>query len=83
MTDVFDESVGIDDEKPHVNWAPTLQQIAEFAAIVRSEWTDSQHVSRMRVDLRPQVSGADRICSDVSSADYFEHLANNERNSQR
>lgn len=52
---------------------PTPREIFERCLEIQRTWSPSERLRRLRVDLRPVVSGADGREHDVDAADYFEH----------
>lgn len=54
--------------------APTPEEIAERAALIRAEWSESERMSRLRVDLRPHyrnVTTGDLV--EMSAEAYDRH----------
>lgn len=69
----FRPGIGIDEPLPFNGWLPSPDQLAEFTAAVRSEWTPQETFRRLRSDLRPTVRAADSRQVDVSAEDYEQH----------
>lgn len=52
---------------------PSPQEIAERAAEIREGWSESERLSRLRVDLRPEYRRCDQIIEPITAHDYQQH----------
>lgn len=54
-------------------YEPTPQEIRQRCLQIQSTWSDSERMSRLRVDMRPSYRRCDGVPETIGAADYSGH----------